>query len=390
MLFALFLSNVGTALQLATQAWFVWETSHHPATVGLLGLVQASPLLGIPLLGGILADRFPRRKLLLFTQSILAALSALMGSLALAGLLSLPLTLVLSGLLASVTALDNPMRQVYLPGVVEAAQRSRTVGLNALTYNGGAIAGPALAGIFLPLIGVGWCFLLNALSYLLVVSWLTAGPELLPGRVHTVRKSVLGVGHYVRQTPSVRNLLLLVATVSLLGRSYPTVLPVLVNKIWGGGARTYGTLSALPGIGATIAAVLVIWLLGQQRQKRHGWLGGTLLGVSIVCVGGAYPLVLAGLALLVTGFAATGTMTLLNASLQETTPDDVRGRIMSLYTWLAAGMPALGGWLLGTLMSIVAPQVVLVAAGTILIGVTLLLGQSGSRHLAQSPPREGL
>ncbi|MEO8953681.1 MAG: MFS transporter [Ktedonobacteraceae bacterium] len=143
----------GTALRLATQAWFVWELSHRPATVGLLALVQATPLLGVPLLGGMFADRFPRRRLLLFTQSALTLISALMGGLALAGLLSLSLTLVFSGILASVSALDNPIRQVYLPGVVETAQRGRTVGLNALTYNAGAIVGPAAAGVLLPLMG---------------------------------------------------------------------------------------------------------------------------------------------------------------------------------------------------------------------------------------------
>ncbi|MGI9058519.1 MAG: MFS transporter, partial [Ktedonobacteraceae bacterium] len=153
MLGALFVSNAGTALQLATQAWFVWELSHRPATVGLLALVQATPLLGVPLLGGMFADRFPRRRLLLFTQSALTLISALMGGLALAGLLSLSLTLVFSGILASVSALDNPIRQVYLPGVVETAQRGRTVGLNALTYNAGAIVGPAAAGVLLPLMG---------------------------------------------------------------------------------------------------------------------------------------------------------------------------------------------------------------------------------------------
>jgi len=325
------------------------------------------------LLGGLLADRFPQRRLLLFTQSALTLISALMSGLTLAGLLSIPLTLVFSGVLASVSALDNPIRQVYLPGVVESAQRGRIVGLNALTYNAGAIVGPAAAGLLLPLVGVGWCFLLNALSYLGVLAWLLAGPATHPRPTHTRPENRGVMKHATWSNASGRTLLVLVAIVSLLGRSYPTVLPILVSKTWGNGARTYGTLAALPGIGAALAALFVVWILGPQKRKPSLWLGGTLLGAALVCFGMARNLAVAGIALLAMGSCATATMTLLNARLQERTPQQVRGRVMSLYTWLAPGMPALGGWLLGTLMGFFPPQIVLLIGGITLIGGTLLV-----------------
>ncbi|MGI9058624.1 MAG: MFS transporter [Ktedonobacteraceae bacterium] len=387
MLIALFVSNTGTSLQLATQAWFVWEVSHRPATVGVLGLVQATPLLGVPLLGGVLADRFPRQRLLLMTQGTLALIAALMGSLALAGRLSLPLTLVLSGVLASVSALDNPIRQVYVPGVVETTQRGRMVGLNALTYNAGAIVGPATAGILIPLVGVSWCFLLNGLSYLVVIAWLLAGPAAPPRPAHASNEQTLKVSRYIWNTASVRIMLVLVAVVSLLGRSYPTVLPIVVSRTWGSGAQTYGMLAALPGLGAALAAIFVAWLLGHRKRMVPVWLGGVLLGGAVTGVGMTGNLMLAGLALLATGGFATGTMTLLNASIQETTPNEVRGRVMSLYTWLAAGMPALGGWLLGTMMGIWTAQGTLVTGGVTLIVVTLIMGW-GTRRDVRSANRE--
>ncbi len=376
MLVALFISNTGTALQLATQAWFIWETTHRPAMLGLLGLVQATPLLGISLLGGALADRWPRRMILLTTQSTLAVVAALMGVLALFGSLTLLLVLILAGLLAAVMALDNPVRQVYLPGVVAPEQRGQTIGLNALTYNAGAVLGPALAGVLLLHTSVGWCFLLNALSYGAVVAWLMPGPEGRPVRMQTSspqqKEHLL---HYVKQSSPVVSQLLLVAVVSLLGRSYPTILPILVNEKGRGGASTYGILAAMPGIGAMLAAVLVAWSLRRWRHIKHWWLGGVLLGGMVVCVGAAINLYVAGIALLVMGYAATSTMTLSNNELQHTARDDMRGRVMSLYTWLAAGMPALGGWLLGTLMAAIAPRLVLIMAGIALVGVTLLLKQ---------------
>lgn len=161
--------------------------------------------------------------------------------------------------------------------------------------------------------------------------------------------------------------------VSLLGRSYPTVLPIVVSNTWSGGAQAYGLLAALPGIGAAVAALMVAWLLGQRQRALPPWIGGVLLGAALACVGMAGQVLVAGGALLATGGLATATMTLLNANLQETVPDAVRGCVMSLYTWLAAGMPMVGGWLLGTLMERFPPQGVLVTSGLALIGVTLLL-----------------
>ncbi|MEO8953680.1 MAG: MFS transporter [Ktedonobacteraceae bacterium] len=221
--------------------------------------------------------------------------------------------------------------------------------------------------------GVGWCFLLNALSYLVVLAWLLAGPEASPRLAHSSHEPALKVSNAGWNTVSVRTLLVLVAVVSLLGRSYPTVLPILVSRTWGGGARTFGTLATLPGVGAALAAVFVVWVLGRRERKPPWWLGGTLLGVAFVCLGMASSLVVAGLALLATGWIATGTMTLLNARLQELTSNEGRGRVMSLYTWLAAGMPALGGWLLGTLIGVFPVQVVLVTSGITLVGVTLVV-----------------
>ena len=368
----LFFSNAGTGLQVAAQAWFVWETTHSSPYLGLLGLVQATPLFGIPFLGGMLADRFPRRSILLLTQTALASAAALMGMLELAAVLSPLLVLLLAGLAASVAALDNPVRQAYLPGMVGANERGRTVGLNALAYNAGMVMGPALAGILLPSVGAGWCFILNAVSYLFVVGWLWKGPEGPP--LCPARAEFGSVIAYVRKAPPLVNLLVLIALVSLLGRSFPSVLPLLVNQRWGGGAGAYGAMAALPGLGALGAAGVATWLLGRDDSHHRIWLGGVLLGGAIVGLGLAPTLGPAGATLLLTGFAATGTMTLLNAGLQQKTPDEVRGRVLSLYTWLAAGMPALGGWLFGTLMAYVAPPIVLITAGSLLIALVLFIG----------------
>lgn len=387
LLLALFLSNGGTFLQTTAQAWLAWQMTGSAAFLGLLGLVQATPLLGVSLLGGLLADRFARRSLLLLSQTALAGIAALIGGLALAGAITPSRLLILAGVLAAVAAVDNPIRQVYLLGVVAPSQRGRVVGLNALAYNAGAVAGPALAGVLLPTVGVGWAFLLNGVSYLVVLGLVIVGPAGRPVRIgRGALSEALG---YIRHSRRVLHFFLLVAGVSLLGRSYVHVLPAVVADAWGGGVRTYGALAAVPGIGALVAAAVVTWLLGRPRHARLPAIGALLLGGVVIGLGLA-PTALAAVGdLILVGAAATGTMTLLNAGLQLATPDAVRGRVLSFYTWLAAGLPALGGWLLGVFLAATGPRPALVSAGVGLVLLTLFLmipvnDQRGGDHLADT------
>lgn len=380
MLVALFLSNIGTFLQFAAQAWVVWERTHTTSWLGRLALVQATPLLGVPLIGGSLADRFARRTVLLYTQAALALISGGMGVLFLTGTLTPLRVLMLAGLLATVAAIDNPVRQVYLPGVAGQEQRGWVVGLNASAYNGGAILGSALAGLLLNVTGAGWCFLLNGLSYLVAFGWLTRGPVGKPMRARN--RSMRAVAVYLRHSPQTHALLLLVVIVSLFGRSYQHLLPALVTGRWGGGTGAYGTLAALPGVGAVLAAGLSAWWL-RKREASFPWVGGVLLGCSIAVLGTATTLPVAGALLALIGLAATGAMTLVNAGLQVATPDSYRGRIMSLYTLLAAGMPPLGGWLLGTVAAGTSLQSALLIAGLLLAVLALLLSRGQMRRHAK-------
>lgn len=374
LLVALFISNAGTFMQTTAQVWLVWELTHSASSLGLLGLAQATPLLGVPLLGGLLADRLPRRSILLATQAALALTAAAMGTLTLSGHLTLPVLLAMAGILATVAALDNPVRQVYLPGLASTPARGRIIGFNALAYNLGAIIGPAIAGLVLATAGAAWCFLINAISYLATIAWLLPGP---PGRAHTSHHhSARSAWHFLRESPPSRRFLLLVAAVSLLGRSYVHVLSAIVADLWGGGAQLYGSLAALPGAGAVVAAGLVAWTLGHRPHHCLPMLGALFLGLLTAGLGVAPGSGIAGGMLLLIGLTTTGTMTMLNAGLQAIVPDEFRGRVLSLYTWLAAGLPALGGWLLGTVMGHLGPVQTLALAGGALIALTLLIETS--------------
>ncbi len=173
---------------------------------------------------------------------------------------------------------------------------------------------------------------------------------------------------------------------SLLGRSYPQVLPALVGDRWHGTARAYGTPAVLPGVGAAVAAVLVALVLGRRDHPGLRSLGAVLLGIAVAALGLAPGLVPAGAILVLVGLLATGTMTLLNAGLQVAVPDDAQGRVLSLYTLLAAGMPALGGWLLGTALSPAGPPVVIILVGAVLSVLALRLGRASSRSTRHLPP----
>lgn len=370
MLVALLISSIGIFVQSTAQAWILWEQTRQSSLLALLALVQAAPLLGVPLLGGYLADRWPRRMLLVGTQSALAVIALSLGLQSMTGRLSVTYLIGFAALTATIAALDNPIRQVYLPGVVPAQARSRIIGLNALVYNLGAALGPSVAGLLLP-IGAGWAFLLNAASYLFVVAYLVRGPAGVIDRRsdhdHSAASlSLCGASLLVC-------LLLLIAAVSLLGRAYPHILPILATRQWHQQARGYGFLAALPGVGAIAAALGVAWWGARARLHRAYWITALLLGIVIAALGRANTPLSAGLLLVLAGFTATATMVLSNAGLQQLAPDRYRGRIMSIYTLLAAGMPPVGGWMLGQAFSRYSERTVLLFSGSGLIIVTLLL-----------------
>ena len=341
----LLVSNMGTWMQNVAQSWLIYTlTGNDPWYLGLLGLSFALPMVLVPPLGGVLVDRVDRVRLLYGTQAGALLLAALLAVLTWRGLVQPGHILLTSGAGALLLAFDNPARQSLIPELVPRRDLLNALSLNSATYTGAALVGPALAGLLLNVVGAGWLFLLNALSYLAVLGALRA-LRAVPARQHRRERlgaALLGGFAYVGRQPLVRALLVLSALAALFGRSYQQLLPVFAEGVWRAGAGGYGALLSAGGAGALLGAVALASVPDLRAQGRVLVVAGLAFCVLL----GAFalsPWFWPGVALLVAaGVAATVFTAMIATLIQLEVLGELRGRVMSLYAVTLIGLPSLG------------------------------------------------
>lgn len=348
---ALLLSNTGTWMQTVSQGWLVYQLTDSQVYLGSVGLVRALPLLALSLVGGAMADRFDRRKVLYVTNTAAALLSLLLAVLTWTGAVRVWHILAIGLLSAAVLSFDQPTRQAFIPTLVPREALMNAISLNSMTFNGAAVFGPALAGALVPWIGLGGNFLLNALSYAFVplaLSRMALPPQ--PARaprpvLDDLREGLL----YVRGRATLVSLLVAAAGLSFFARSYIALLPVFARDILHVGVQGLGLLMAAPGLG-TVMGALLLANLGDFRAKGRLLLGSGL-GLTVILVAFAFCRVYAAsLVLLVfVGGASVVASSLINTLLQLSVGDAMRGRVMSMYTLTMLGMLPLGQMPLGAL-----------------------------------------
>lgn len=342
----LLVSNMGTWMQSVAQSWIIYKlTGNNSLYLGWLGLSFALPMVLVPPLGGAVVDRVDRVKLLYVTQTASLLLAMLLAVLTWLGLIAPAHLLAASFLEALLLAFDNPARQSLIPELVPRHALLNALSLNSSTFTGAALIGPALAGVLLDIIGAGWLFLLNALSYLAVLGALWSMHDL---PVRTVRAASLaeallgGIRHALRDR-LILFLLELSALGAVFGRSYQQLLPVFADDIWRVGSGGYGALLAAGGAGALIGAFAMASVRAIEAQGRLLVTSGLLFCALLAAFALAPNIALGVALLLLVGVAATVFSTLIATMLQLRVPGELRGRVMSLYSVTLIGMPSLGG-----------------------------------------------
>jgi MFS family permease len=341
----LLVSNIGTWMQNVAQSWLIYKlTGNDPLYLGWLGLAFAIPMCIMPPFGGALADRVDRIKLLYVTQTCSMLLAALLAVLAWSGAIQPWHILLTTFGGALLLAFDNPTRQAFIPELVPREDLLNALSLNSATYTGAALVGPALAGLLLGVLGAGWLFMLNAISFLAVIWALHAmrDPPIRPKRVVPLHDALFGGFVYAWRHRLILFLLLLSALAALFGRSYQQLLPIFADDIWRVGAGGYGTLLAAGGAGALIGAFAMASIKVIDRQGRVLVISGLVfcatLAVFVLC-----PLFWPGVVLLVVvGVAATVFSTMIATMIQLRVPGELRGRVISLYAITLIGLPSLG------------------------------------------------
>ena len=370
----------GTWMQTIGQGWLVLELTNSGTALGAVTAAQFMPVLFLSPYGGLLADRFPKRTLLLATQAVMAGCALFLGLLTVTHRVTLLGVLVAAVVLGLASAVDNPTRQAFVMELVGPALVRNAVTLNSVLINAARAVGPAVAGVLIAAVGAGWCFLVNAGSFVAVLVALAtlsppyppAGPA--PGR----RPRQLREGFaYVARTDEVLWPFLVILLVGTLAWEFPITLPLLARTTFHGDARTYGWLTSAMGLGAVCGGLLV---------AKRGAVGLTaiagaaaLFGAAIAGLAVAPTIGVAVLAATAVGWGGTTFMSVANATMQLASDDEYRGRVMSLWSLSFAGSTPIGGPIVGALGEYASPRWAL-SAGAGACGLAALLLTAARRR----------
>lgn len=356
--FGQMISLIGTWMQTTAQAWLVLELTNSAWQLGLVGAIQFLPVLLFSIFGGVFADRWPKRRVLLFTQSAAMVQASILWALVASGHVQLWEVYALALMLGLTNCLDMPTRQAFVVEMVGREDLPNAVALNSSIFNVARILGPGIAGLIIAVSGVTTLFLLNALSFIAVIGGLAminikelhaqaarrAGQERPQKTWQSLREGI----DYILRTPSVLLVILVVGLVSLFGINFNVVLPLFATDVLNVGSIGFGFLSSAFGIGSLISALWLAW--GNKRPDILRLLLGTLVFcvlLALFAVSHIYPLSLVLIA--ATGFSQIAFSALANTTLQTVAPDHLRGRVMSVYMLFFAGSVPLGNLLVGWL-----------------------------------------
>lgn len=378
-------SLAGTWMQSVALSWLVFELTHSGTAIGLVLAAEFLPVLILGAYGGLIADRLPKRPLLMGTQTALASLATILGLLVITHVVALWMVFVLAALLGIVLAVDNPARQTFVMEMVGPGRIQNAVSLNSVLTNASRAVGPAIAGALIAFVGVGICFLANALSFVavLVALAMMRPTELRPSEPAGHEPGQLRAGlHYVRTTRGLLVPLLMMALIGTLAYEFPVLLPLLAHQSFHGGAETFGFFTSTMGAGAVAGGLLVATLEFTGLEPLTFAAAG--FGLAILVATAAPTLASELVALVLVGGASTVFMATGNSTLQLTSDPSFRGRVMALWSVTFSGSTPIGGPIVGAVCEFASPRAGL-ALGA---GACLLAAALGAAAVTRTPPGE--
>jgi MFS family permease len=369
------ISLIGTWMDTVAEAWLVYRLSHSALLLGLAAFASQIPVFLLAPWGGVLADRYDRRKILIWTQSLSGVQAMILAVLTLTHHVTIWQVIVLAAGLGIVNAVDMPTRQAFIVDMVSRDDLMNAIALNSSMFNGARVIGPAVAGIIVAAIGEGWCFFANSVSYIAVITGLalmTTKAHQRNSQMPSAMKEIKEGFRFVLHALPIRALLTLLAVVSLCGMSYSVLMPIFADKILNAGPRGLGLLMGSAGVGALCGAVSLAMKREVKGLGRWIMLGASGFGVALIVFGFSKVLWLSMLVLLVAGYAMMVQMSSSNTLIQSMVPDRLRGRVMAIYAATFMGMAPLGALLSGTIAQhLGAPDAVALGGGVcILAGIT--------------------
>ncbi len=365
-------SVTGTWMQNIAMAWLILDLTHSPVAVGVLALCQFLPFTLFGLFAGTLVDRFDARRLVIGTQAASMVLATALAVPTLLGHATVGLVYVIAALRGTILVLDAPSRQALTYRMVGPRELPNAVALNSSLFNGARVVGPALGGVVVALAGAGFCFALNAVSFLAVLAGLLAmrPQELLPTEQNEKRPHLLAgtreVLGYVRRTPRAAVVLALVAVVSTFAFNFNVLLPVLAKETLHSGPATFGVVTGCFGAGALVGALLSA-ALGRASMLTL-FVGMTGFGLAELFLAPLHSVAATGSLLFVVGLSFTLWTSNANSTLQLEAPGHLRGRVVGLYYYAFNGAGPVGGLLAGWLAATGGTGLAFAVGGAVTLG----------------------
>jgi MFS family permease len=382
------ISVTGTWMQDTALPWLILGLTHSPVYVGALVFARYAPFLAFGLFSGVAADRFDNRRVVIATQAVSMVVAAGLAGLAFAGVSHVWPFFVLAFLGGSALVFDAPNRHALTFQLVGRGELPNAIALNSSLFNAGRVVGPAVGGVLIAAVGSGWCFAINSLSFLAVLTalLLMRVADLFPldrraGKEKTGAAIREGL-RYARRTPAVLTVLVMVAVVSATGFNFRVLLPVLTSRTLHSGAAVFGALFACFGAGALVGALF------SAAMSRASWralvLGAAGFSGAMLLLAPVQNEVLAGALLLVIGFCFSTWTANSQSVLQLTAPDHLRGRVLALYLFAFAGLTPIGGLLAGWLAEVGGTELAFGVAGVCGLAATAF---AVTRLRGVRPPR---
>jgi MFS family permease len=374
-------SVVGVWMQSTAQQWLVYRITGSQASLGMVTFINFLPVLLFSLFMGVVTDQFPRRKLLIFTQIWFMLLAIILAMLTWVGLVQYWHILLLSFLLGFGNALDMPARQAFVVEMVDGNKSDvmNAVSINSALFNVARIIGPAIGGAVVAAVGEAPAFAINGISYLAVIFALLLmklSPQPAAAtRANPIERMKAGF-RYIFGQRDILGLVVMVAAISMVGFGSLTLVPVFARDILKIGADGFGSLLSWQGVGALIGAFLLIFLGDRFHKGRLLLFSRFLLGPGIIGLAFSRIPWISMALMAVLGYSLITQLVLTNTLIQTTVPDELRGRVLSTYTWALGGFYPLGSLMMGFLGDqIGAPQAAMVSGVgcLVLIVVNLLL-----------------
>jgi MFS family permease len=370
------ISLIGTWMTRIATAWLVYRLTKSALLLGTVSFVGQIPTFLLAPFAGVLVDRLNRRTVLIWTQALAMVQSLALAALTLSHVITINEILVLSAFQGFINAFDMPGRQAFMVQMVEdRSDLSNAIAINSSMVNLARLLGPSLAGIVIAATSEGWCFLIDGVSYIAVIT------SLVMMRVHVaqVKRAAASMADqlregwaYVSKFIPVRSILLLFALVSLMGMPYVVLMPIFAAKVLHGGPHTLGFLMGAAGVGALVSALSLVVRKSVRGLLKMLPISATLFGAGLFLFGLSNVVWLSMALMVIVGFGMMQGLTASNTIIQTLVPEDKRGRVMSYYTAAFVGMAPFGSLLAGGLAHwIGAPRTVMLTGSCCILGAAL-------------------